>query len=317
MTVPGGGHDAVVGLEGGLQGPGAEVAASVVEEHPDAGVLCREVGLGHAHRRRVREAQRRRRHGLRTTGGLGVDLRCEQRQERIGGRHPAGHVDVEELEPARQGVGPERVDVRAVQHGGVDVLVVPQGGDQRRPLGTGLLVLERAHQEHRDLDVGGPHRRRALVEQRRDAGEARAHQRLELLGLGVQALVGEARGVAGRDLGGRPGLAAFGRGLGVGDALGHPALGEPAVVDPAGVAGREEVVGGAERRDGGQVRRVGARHLELGDARVGDARPCPPCGAAPRIGPRPSGSRRSRRSPRAARRGRRPHPSTPCRASGR
>ena len=50
----------------------------------------------------------------------------------------------------------------------------------------------------------------------------------------------------------------------------HPAGGEAVVVDPARVAGRVEVVGRAERRDGRQVRRVGAGHDQLGEARVGD-----------------------------------------------
>ena len=52
-------------------------------------------------------------------------------------------------------------------------------------------------------------------------------------------------------------------GLGVVDALGDPAGGEAIVVDATGVARGEHVIGGAQRGDRREVRRLGAGHLEL------------------------------------------------------
>ena len=90
-------------------------------------------------------------------------------------------------------------------------------------------------------------------------------------GLGMEDLVREAGLVTRVDLGGRPGLTSPWSRLGVHDALVDPALGEPVVVDPPGVAGRIQVVGGAERRDRGKVRGIGPRHHQLGQPRVRDA----------------------------------------------
>ena len=69
-----------------------------------------------------------------------------------------------------------------------------------------------------------------------------------------------------------PAPAAVGRRrLGVVDALPDPARREPVVVDPARVAGREEVVGRAHRGDGGQAGRIGAGRRQLGQTGVADA----------------------------------------------
>ena len=217
---------------------------------------------------------------MKRTAGTGAEaappVRLEYRvgarafECRGGGRHAVGDVDVEEFEPARNRVGTERVGVGPVHHGDVDVLVAVQGGDERGPLRSDLLVLERSDHEDGHLDVRGPYRRRARVEQCRRPAEVRADERVEALGLQMQALVGQARRVARGDLGRRPRLTSSGCRAGVRHALGHPAGGEAVVVDPARVAGRVEVVGGAERRDGRQVRRVRAGHHQLGEPRIGD-----------------------------------------------
>ena len=131
-------------------------------------------------------------------------------------------------------------------------------------------------------------------------GAGRHHLRsrpgtIEALRLTVEGLVGQAgrRGTAGggqfgvdlvvdprladlRHRGGRqrrPGgrRRSCGRRLGVVDPLADPAGGEPVVVDAAGVAGGEQVVGRAHRRDGRQPGRVGARGGQLGQPRVADA----------------------------------------------
>ena len=257
-------------LVGGLQRPGPEAAPSVVEEHSDARVLRGVGGPGRGDRGRRREAQRRRRDGLRP-GQRAVEDRRQRGEGRLGARHAPRHVDLQELEPARDRVRTEGVDVGPVQHRDVDVLVPLQRGDEGGPLRSHLLVLQCADQEHGHRDVRRPHLGRARVEERRRPGQVRTHERVEALGLRVQALVGQAGRVPRRDLRPRPALAALRRRLGVRDALGDPARGEPVVVDTPGVPGRVQVVGGAQRCDGGQVRRPGSRHDELGESGVRDA----------------------------------------------
>ena len=158
----------------------------------------------------------------------------------------------------------------AVHHGDENTLVSVQRVQEGGPLRSDLLVLERAGQEDGHLYVRGPRGRRARVEQRGRTTEVRADERLEALGLQMELLVGQAGLVAGGDLGRRPRLPPAGCRAGVCCALGHPAGGEAVVVDPAGIPGGVEVVGRAERRNGRQVRRVGSRHHQLGETRVGD-----------------------------------------------
>ena len=120
--------------------------------------------------------------------------------------------------------------------------------------------------------------------------------------LAVQDLVGLAGLIPVLDPLQRPRLAA---GLrcrhGVVGALLAPAEREPGVEDAAGVQRRGGVVDHRQRRDRGQVRRVGGGHEQLADRRRRRCPSSPPCGAGPRAGGRRSRSRRSRRGPAAAR----------------
>ena len=177
-----------------------------------------------------------------------------------------------------------------------------QGRQQGRPLGAGLLVLERPGDEDRDGDVGGPRRTSS------GGRTARGHAPGRCPGPPSGARPGTTGSPTGRGGPGRPGTSTRTRprrparrrsrsttqgwptpdtGVAASGAsvppvsvaaalassmrLGDPAGGEPVVVDAAGVAGGEQVVGRAHRGDGGQVRRVGARRGQLGQARVADA----------------------------------------------
>ncbi len=190
----------------------------------------------------------------------------------------------------------------AVDHVGEHRGRLRQRIDQRRPLGSGLLVLQRSRHEDGDLHLRRPVGHGAAVEERGVTPGARARRNLlraheagEVLGLVVQRLVGQAgrrrpRGAGGElgvDLVVGPGLAdardrgrrALGHGaavieggrLCVVDPRVDPVGGEPVVEDAARVPGREEVVGRAHRGDGGEPRRVGAGRRELGEAREADA----------------------------------------------
>ena len=68
------------------------------------------------------------------------------------GRDLVGHIEVEELQPAGERLWIGRVDVVAVDHVDVHGSCLRDGVDERRPLGTGLLVLEGAREEHGNLD---------------------------------------------------------------------------------------------------------------------------------------------------------------------
>ena len=218
------------------------------------------------------------------------------------GRHLAGHVDVEELEPPADGLGVGGVDVAAVDHVGEERGGLRDGVDQRRPLGAGLLVLEGAGHEDRHLDVAGPVDHRPAVEERgvpslagarAPPSAGRPGSRGSPTGCGGPGRPGRSttsprwrparRRSRSRSTAGRrraPGWGSSGvsrpstgrsGGLGVVDPRRDPAGGEAVVVDAAGIAGREQVVGGAHRGDGGQARRIGAGRRELREARVADA----------------------------------------------
>ena len=172
--------------------------------------------------------------------------------------------------------------------------------DERGPLRSRLLVLERAGEEHghdhvlRPVDHGTPVEQRRVPPRSRAGGDQlRADDPVQVLRLPVQRLVGEAGRlpVAGghlgidlvvrprlahvRDRGGRAlhhlAVAVRRRGLGVVDPGADPAGGKAVVVDAARVPGGEEVVGGAQGGDRGQRRRVGAGRGELRQTRVADA----------------------------------------------
>ncbi len=138
-------------------GPGRSGAA--VEEHPDPGCLPGERRPGGGQAARAGEPDRRKRGHRRDAGGEAGELA----EELVGqcprvGRDLAGHVDVEELEPAGDGLGICRVDVPPVDHVGEQRRGPRNGVDQRRPLRAGLFVLERSGQEDRDGDVTRPPR---------------------------------------------------------------------------------------------------------------------------------------------------------------
>ncbi len=290
---------------GRLDVPGSGRAGAVVEEHPHQRCLGGEVGSGRGQGRCLGEPDGRqrclreipeRRRSRRTR-------RAPRVAERIRlGRDLVGHVEVEELEPPADGLRIGGVDVVAVDHVGEDRRRLRDGVDERRPLGSGLLVLEGARDEDRDLDVGGPVDHGAAVEEGRVAARTPVPgaticgptRPVESLGLVVEGLVGQAgrrRPVRCRQLGVDlvvgPGLADVGHWAWSSAAPGarrgtrrpawrrrcgsRPTGGEPVVVDPARVPGREQVVGRAHRGDGGQARRVGAGGGELGQARVADA----------------------------------------------
>ena len=138
----------------GPAGPGA-----AVEEHPDQGRLPGERRPGGGQAARAGEPDRRKRGHRRDAGGEAGELAEELVGQRARvGRDLAGHVDVEELEPAADGLGIGRVDVTAVDHVGEQRRGLRDGVDQRRPLRAGLLVLERTGQEDRDGDVARPPR---------------------------------------------------------------------------------------------------------------------------------------------------------------
>ena len=131
-------------------------------------------------------------------GGRGEVVE-DERVQCVGlGRDFVGHIDVEELQPATDRLGIGRVDVSSVHHVGEQRGRLRNGVDQRRPLRSGLLVLERAGEEDRDIHVRGPVDHRSPVEERgsrpgpgtgRD--ELWPDQSGQVLGLVVQRLIGQ------------------------------------------------------------------------------------------------------------------------------
>ena len=143
-------------------------------------------------------------------------------------------------------------------------------------VGTGLFVLEGADEEGRHLDPLDPLARSAIFKQLRGPVRVLLDQRVEVLGLQSQLLVGRALGVVVRAFRIRQdagvGLRAlFGSRPGVLRPLGDPAEGEALVEDPARIArARVDVVGHRQRCDGGQARRLGSGGEQLTDAGEGD-----------------------------------------------
>ena len=179
-----------------------------------------------------------------------------------------GDVEVEERLPLGEVDRRVAVGVGTVHGGEVRDRGSGEAVEQEREPAAGLLVLEGAGQEDRDVD---------LVDEQRRVEWVGHLRRVVALGTGLggdvdvlateQLVVGAGR-VAGVDAGLLPALA-VGLGL-LADVLG-PRSGEADVEDPAGGQGAPDgVVDDRQRSDRGQRRRVGRGDEQLGDSRVGE-----------------------------------------------
>jgi hypothetical protein len=231
----------------------------------------RRLGLPRGHRRgvarRVHEPRRLERH-VGDAEDLIVELGRDAARHRPVDRHALRDEQLEEREQLAQHRGLVRVDVHAVvgvhaQRRHVGELV--EHREEERP---GLLVLPRAGEEHRHVDLVGEGRDvEAVVLGRRVVADlARLLDVVDVLA--VEELVLRAHGVAAVDHASLPALAV---GLGLADHVGDP-RGREAVVQDA--AGQHRGVGGADhrqRRDRREVRWLRRRDEQLRDAGVRQA----------------------------------------------
>ena len=135
-----------------------------------------------------------------------------------------------------------------------------------------LLVGPLARHEDRDVDLVDEGDRGERIGHLGDVVVVRADLAHQVSGLGVERLVGRAGRVAVLNLLPGVGLPAIRTGrLGLVLALLGPVDGEPGVEDAAGIERRLRLVDHRERRDRGEVRRLGLRGEQLADAAVGDA----------------------------------------------
>ena len=187
-------------------------------------------------------------------------------------RRLPGDVELEEVVQAVEGLGRQRVDVRAVREGEPLLARAGEAARERRAVAARLLVGELAGHEGRHVDLVDERDGRQRIDDLGVVVVVLADLADEVRGLSVQGLVVLARLVALLDALVRPRLPAVGtrRHRLVGPLL-RPVEGESRVQDPAGVERRRDAVDHRERRDRGEARRLGGGGEQLADAAVGDA----------------------------------------------
>ena len=158
---------------GGLYGPGPAAPAPLSKSARTRGVCLANSALAVATLGGLREPERRQWCLLEMPEANAANLSRTRGQGIRLGRHFVGHIDVEELQPPADGLGVGRVDVVAVDHVGEHRCRLRKGIDQRRPLRTGLLVLEGTREEDGHRDVTGPLDHGAAVEEGRRRGPVR------------------------------------------------------------------------------------------------------------------------------------------------
>ncbi len=187
-------------------------------------------------------------------------------------RRLLGHVQLEEVVPAVQRVGVERVDVRAVGEREPLALCAREVLSQVRTVPAGLLVGPLARHVHGHLDLVDERDRRQRIRHRGLVVVVGADLREQVHGLAVQHLVGLARCVALLNPLVGPGLSAGSRGrLGVMDPLLRPCHRETGVEDPARIQRGLGVVDHRQGRDRGQAGGIGLGGEQLADPAIGDA----------------------------------------------
>ena len=185
-----------------------------------------------------------------------VDDRGDRRQT-AGRGHAMRDVEIEEGRPVPQTLRFERGGVDAVGDGDLDVAALRHSAQHLREPRAGLLVLPRAGQEHRHLNLVHPVDRRTVVHLRRRVVGQGSRRGDRVVGLQSQSLVGATDFVAVIDALPGPALAALRRGGRVVLPVLQPTLRKAVVEDPAGKAGRLVDVGDhRQRRERGQVRRL-------------------------------------------------------------
>ena len=224
-------------------------------------------------------------------------------------------VELEEVVPAVEGRRVQRVDVGAVGEGEPFAVRAAEVLGEVRAVPAGLLVGPLAGHEGRHVDLVDEGDRREGVGDCRVVVVVFFDLFEEVDRFRVQGLVGGAGLIAFLDAFVGPFLAGGRRRrFGVVDPLLRPFEREPGVENAARIERRLGVVDHRERRDRGQVRRLGGGREELADPAVGDPHHPDFVVQRPMAGGRSSRRRRSRRGPAAARRSRRRRPSSRCRA---
>jgi hypothetical protein len=185
---------------------------------------------------------------------LAVRIALRHGGDRRSLRHGLRRLRIEELDPPVEDCGIERIGMSTVGDGEPHLVgageVVEQVGEVR----AGLLVLPRAREERRHVDLSheqlGRERHREVVPVRVILDHLQ-HVR----GLRAHDLVGRAHSVAVKDAIARPPLTTRGRGLRLVVALAGPIEGEPVVEDAARPQGAAARVGVTDNGDRGEVRR--------------------------------------------------------------